>query len=55
MVNKPIGMRWAGHLARMGTECIECILVRKSEEKKSLGKLRSRWKHNIKINVVHRM
>jgi hypothetical protein len=38
-------MRWAGHVARVRTRTGEySVLVGKSEGKRSLGKLRRRWK-----------
>jgi hypothetical protein len=43
-------MRWAGHIAHTGEE--ECrILVRKSEGKRYLGRPRSRWEDNIKMDL----
>ena len=37
-------MRWAGHVARMGERIsVYRVLVRKSEGRKPLGRLRRRW------------
>jgi hypothetical protein len=45
-------MRWAGHVARMGEKRTACrILVGKPEGKRSLGRPRSRWVNNIKMDV----
>jgi hypothetical protein len=43
-------MRWAGHVARMEKRIAYRILVGKSEEKRPLGRPRSRWVDNIKID-----
>jgi len=41
-------MRWAGHVARMGEgRGVYRVLVRKPEEKRSLGRPRRRWEDNI--------
>jgi hypothetical protein len=45
-------MRWAGHVARMGEDiCVYRVLVGKSEEKRPLGRPRSRWEDNIKMGL----
>jgi hypothetical protein len=45
-------MRWAGHVARMGEKRNAYrILVGKPEDKRLLGRPRSRWVDNIKINL----
>jgi hypothetical protein len=45
-------MRWAGHLARRGKKRNAYrILVRKSEGKRPLGRPRSRWVDNIKMDL----
>ena len=45
-------MRWAGHIARMGDErCAYRVLVGKPERKRPLGKPRSRWEDNIKMDL----
>jgi hypothetical protein len=51
-VNKSGGMRWAGQVAYL-RERIDAyrVLVRKPEENRPLGKLRRRWKVNIKMNL----
>jgi hypothetical protein len=42
-------MRWAGHVARMGKNRNVCmLLVKKPEEKRSLGRPKRRWMDNIK-------
>jgi len=51
-VIKSIRMRWAGHVARMGERrVVYRILVGNPEGKKPLGRPRSRWEDNIKIDV----
>jgi hypothetical protein len=46
------GVRWAEHVARRGeTRNIYKILVRKPEGKRPLGRPRSRWVDNIKMDV----
>jgi len=46
------GMRWAGHVARMGEgRGVHRVLVGKPEGKRPLGRLRRRWKDNIKIDL----
>jgi hypothetical protein len=45
-------MRWARHVVLMGnSRGAYRFLVRKLENKRSLGKLRSRWENKIKINL----
>ena len=45
-------MRWAGHVARMGDRrVVHRVLVGKSEGKRPLGRLRCRWKENIKMDL----
>jgi hypothetical protein len=45
-------MRWAGHVARMGERrVLYRVLVRKPEGKKHLGRTRSRWEDNIKMDT----
>jgi hypothetical protein len=45
-------MRWAGHVARMGTKLNAYrILVGKPEGKRPLGKPRRRWVDNINMNL----
>ena len=44
-------MRYAGNEARMGERRgIYRVLVGKSERKRTLGRSRSRWEHNIKMD-----
>ena len=44
-------MRYAGHEARMGERRgIYRVLVGKPERKRTLGRPRSRWEHNIKMD-----
>ena len=46
------GMRWAGHVARMGERRrVYRVLVGKPEGKKPLGRPRRRWEDNIKMDV----
>jgi hypothetical protein len=45
-------MRWAGHVARMGEKRNAYgILVGKPEGRRALGRPRSRWVDNIKIDL----
>jgi hypothetical protein len=45
-------MRWAGHVARMGEKRnMHRLLVGKPEGKRPLGKPRSRWMDNIKMDL----
>ena len=45
-------MRWAGHVARMGERRgVYRVLVGKPEGKRTLGRPRSRWEDNIKMDV----
>jgi hypothetical protein len=49
------GMRWAGHVARMGeTRNAYRILMGKPEGKRPLGRPRRRWVDNIKMNLRER-
>jgi transcription termination factor 2 len=49
---KSRGMRWAGHVARMGEKRIVYgILVGNSEGKRPLGRPRRRWKDNIRMDL----
>jgi hypothetical protein len=51
-VVKSRGMRWAGHVARMGEERgVHRVLVGKPEGKRPLERPRRRWEDNIKIDV----
>jgi len=44
-------MRWAGHVARMSDERgVYRVLVGKPEGKRPLGKSRSRWVNNIRMD-----
>jgi hypothetical protein len=46
-------VRWTGHVARMGEVRNACsILVGKPEGKRPLGRLRRRWKDNIRTDLV---
>jgi hypothetical protein len=48
-------MRWAGHVARMGTKRnIYRILVGKAEGKRPLGRPRHTWVNNIKMDLRER-
>ena len=45
-------MRWAWHVARMGEKRDVCrVLVGKPEVKRLLGRPRSRWEDNIKMDL----
>ena len=45
-------MRWAGHVARNGEgRGVHNVLVGKPEGKRSLGRPRSRWEDNIKMDL----
>jgi hypothetical protein len=45
-------IRWAGHVARMGKDRGEQrVLVGKHEGKRPLGRPRSRWEDNIKMDL----
>jgi hypothetical protein len=45
-------MRWAGHVARMGEmKNAYRILVEKPKGRRPLGRPRSRWVDNIKIDL----
>jgi hypothetical protein len=45
-------MRWAGHVARIRAKGnADRILVRKAEGNRPLGRPRSRWVDNIKIDL----
>ena len=51
-VIKSRGMRWAGHVARMGESGgVYWILVGKLEGKRPLGRPRHRWENNIKMDL----
>ena len=50
--NKLRRIRWAGHVARMGErKGVYRVLVGKPEGKRPLGKPRSRWEDNIKMDL----
>ena len=45
-------MTWAGHVARMGERRgVYRVLVGKPEGKRPLGRPRSRWENNIKMDL----
>jgi hypothetical protein len=45
-------MKWAGHVARMGEgKGVYGVLVRRTEGKRPLGRLRRRWEDNIKLDL----
>ena len=45
-------MRWAGHVARMGEENrVYWVLVGKPEGRRPLGRPRSRWVDNIRMDL----
>jgi hypothetical protein len=48
-------MRWAGHVARMGEgKGVYNVLVGRSKGKRPLGRPRSRWEDNIKMDLRER-
>jgi hypothetical protein len=50
---KSRGMRWAGHVARMGEKRNAYrLLVGKPEEKRPLERPRRRWMDNIKMDLL---
>jgi hypothetical protein len=50
---RPRRMRWAGHVARMGEERNAYrILVGRPEGKRPLGRARSMWVDNIKLDLT---
>jgi hypothetical protein len=50
---KSRGMRWAGHVARMGAKRnVYRLLVGKPEGKRPLGRPRRRWIDNIKMDLL---
>jgi hypothetical protein len=50
---KSRGMRWAGHVARIGEKRnVYRLLVGKPEGKRPLGRPRRRWINNIKIDLL---
>jgi len=51
-VMKSRGMRWAGHVARMGEgRGVYRVLVGKHQGKRPLGRSRRRWEDNIKMDL----
>jgi len=45
-------MKWAGHVTHMGEgRGVHRVLVGKPEVKRPLGRLRRRWKDNIKMDL----
>jgi hypothetical protein len=48
---KPRRMRWAGHVARMGTRNAYRLMVGKPEGKRPLGRPRRRWVDNIRMDL----
>ena len=47
-----VRVRWAGHVARMGERRgVYRVLVGKPEGKRLLGRPRSRWEDNIKMDL----
>jgi hypothetical protein len=51
-VIKSRGLRWAGHVARMGErKGAYRALVKKPERRRPLGRPRRRWEDNIKIDL----
>jgi hypothetical protein len=51
-VIKSKGMRWAGHVARMGEgRGVTRVLVGRPKGKRPLGRPRRRWEDNIKMDL----
>jgi hypothetical protein len=51
-VVKSRGMRWAGHVARMGEgRGVHRVLVGKPEGRRPFGRPRRRWEDNTKTDV----
>jgi len=51
-VIKSRGMRWTGHVARMGEESgVYRVLVANPEGKRPLGRPRRRWVSNIRMDL----
>ena len=51
-VVKSRGMRWVGHVARMGEDRgVHRVLAGKPEGKRPLGRPRRRWEDNIKMEL----
>jgi hypothetical protein len=49
---KSRGMRWAGHVARMGEgKGVYRVLIGRPEGKRPLGRPRRRWEDNIKLDL----
>jgi len=49
---KQSGMRWAGHVARMGEgRGVYRVLVGKPEGRRPLGRPRRRWEDNIRMDI----
>ena len=47
-----MGMRWAGHVARMGeVKGVYRVLVGKPEGRRQLGRTRRRWVDNIRMEL----
>ena len=45
-------MRWAGDVARMGeSRGVYCVLLKKPEGKRPLGRPRRRWEDDIKMDL----
>jgi hypothetical protein len=45
-------IRWAGHAAWIGEGTSLCrVLVKKTEEKRPMGRPRRGWEHNIKMDL----
>jgi hypothetical protein len=52
-VIKSRGMRWEGHLARMGEgRGVYRVLVGRAERKNPLGRPKRRWEDNIKMDLT---
>jgi hypothetical protein len=43
-------MRWAGHVARMGEECVLCF-DGKTLRQRPLGRPRRRWENGIRMDL----
>jgi len=51
-IRRPVRMRWAGHVARMGEERgVYRVLLGKPEGRRPLGIPRRRWVDNIRMDL----
>jgi len=50
-VNKPKGLRWSGHVARMGDDKCVQYFGRKTWKEDTLGRHERRWEDNIRMDI----